>query len=177
MHVNIKIFRFSIFVFLDIFIFNVFVVHAEVHNKSDINQQWSKNGKSILDVNKDVLRCGFLTLGKPFQYYDEVAKVHGISYAMNMYYLSSLCMENIGYKNTMEGFGTVAESCNRIGYPERNEIYACSDSTEVPIPSDVTRVNSQYCVVEMKKHYLCKDKADNQYCQNSTMPSECLPDE
>lgn len=139
-----------------------------------IYQTWEKRGKSELDIKKDLLECGFPDVAYSNKLMYEQLGVYGDDAEMNHYFITSFCMEKLGYKKIRSRTKKVAEYCsNTKNFPERINYPACQPGVQVPEPTEERRIKGPYCVMEKEEYNRCKIDTQDWSCGSNTFPLEC----
>lgn len=137
-------------------------------------ETWRKQGKNELDIKKDLLECGFPDVAYSNKLMYERIGVYGEDAEMNHYYITSLCMENLGYKKIRSRTKSVAESCsNTTNFPERKNYPACQPGVNVPEPTEERRIKGHYCLMKRQEYNRCKIDTKNWSCGSNTFPLAC----
>ncbi|GEM_PF-977166 len=137
-------------------------------------QTWKKAGKTELDVKKDMLECGYISVDYDNNYMYEKIGIYSRDERMNYYFMVSLCMEKLGYTRVRTFKETIAESCSQTkNYPERKNYLACQPGVKVPEPTEERRIKGPYCLMEKKEYNRCKIDTQDWSCGSNTFPLAC----
>lgn len=164
----------------------IFISGCWKYSLSNFNQPppyyyetWEKKEKTTFDIKKNLLECGFLSVYHDNDHDYKDIGLYDTDSIMNYYFMVSLCMEKLGYKEIKTGAGStrISESClDTENFPARKYYPACQPGFVAPEPTEDRRINGYYCNNAKRRYERCNDNTQDWTCGTNWFPLECYSD-